>query len=303
MARLRLCGRRSSQPLVAGLFNGANAGTTHTAHTLGQTTAQLGCQLLPYSSQPYLQICHEAYIWELARARARRPARTSLLSDGCVLGSSFTQVSTGLTTTIIIPAGPKACSHLLQELFSHSLHAPLPAHSAMPVRLPTWSIDEDVYHGLWVDRSTHSARLTLDRQAGGVVIAFLALFVAATARSLWKITRFLLHAALSSSRSQHGSYHQTQAILRNQSLARDALLDLLRLSYVWRDRVHGVRFRTLPIALIACLISVASVAAGKPRVFATVLMLIGSRFVVIENLDGLGQRGSYCWTRMRFDHE
>lgn len=171
MARLRLRGRRSSQPLVAGLFNGANAGTTHTAHALGQTTAQLGCQLLPYSSQPYLQICHEVYIWELARARARRPARTGLLSDGSVLGSSFTQVSIGLTTTIIIPAGPKACSHLLQESFSHSLHAPLPAHLAMPVRLPTWSIDEDVYHGFWVDRSTHSARLTLDRQAGGVVIA------------------------------------------------------------------------------------------------------------------------------------
>ena len=136
----------------------------------------------------------------------------------------------------------------------------------MSARLRNCSIDEDVFQGFWVDRSpksTHGTRLTLDRQSSGLVIAFLALFVAATARSVWKIMRFLLHATLSSCSSQDGTYHQRQAILRNQPLARDALMDLLRLAYVWRDKVHSGQYATLPIALIACLISAASIAAGR----------------------------------------
>ncbi|EMD67266.1 hypothetical protein COCSADRAFT_188049 [Bipolaris sorokiniana ND90Pr] len=135
----------------------------------------------------------------------------------------------------------------------------------MSLTLPTWPIDEDIYKGFWINRSLGTVRgatLTLDRQTGGLVIAFLALFIAATARSFWKITRFLVYAIESNLGKQDGVYHQRQAILRNQSLALNAVLDLCRLSYAWRDRAKRSQQRILPVILIASAISVGSVAAG-----------------------------------------
>ncbi|KAH9879753.1 hypothetical protein J1614_001776 [Plenodomus biglobosus] len=135
----------------------------------------------------------------------------------------------------------------------------------MPLTLPTWSIEEDIYKGFWINQSLGTVRgatLTLDRQNGGLVIAFLSLFIAATARSFWKIIRFLIYATVSILGKQDGVYHQRQAILRNQSLALDAVLDLCRLSWAWRDRAKGSQQRILPVILIASAISVFSVAAG-----------------------------------------
>lgn len=136
----------------------------------------------------------------------------------------------------------------------------------MAVILPTWSIDEDIYKGFWINNSfgtIRGATLTIDRQAGGLIIAFLALFIAATTRSFWKIVRFLAHTAGSVSSKQNGIYHQKQAILRNQSLARDAVVDLVRLIYVWRDRAIGVKRQMTLLTFVALAVSIASVASGK----------------------------------------
>lgn len=141
----------------------------------------------------------------------------------------------------------------------------LDGFNIMPLTLPTWSIDEDIYKGFWINQSlgrVRGATLTLDRQSGGLVIAFLALFIAATARSVWKITRFLIHCAESNPSAQDGIYHQRQAILRNQPLALNATLDLCQVGYVWRDRANRSPQRILPVILIASAISVASMIAG-----------------------------------------
>ncbi|OAG01385.1 uncharacterized protein CC84DRAFT_190654 [Paraphaeosphaeria sporulosa] len=135
----------------------------------------------------------------------------------------------------------------------------------MTLTLPTGSIDKDIYKGFWINQSLGTVRgatLTLDRQAGGLVIAFLALFIAATARSLWKIVRFLVHATSSTCNKQDGVYHQRQAILRNQPLALNAVLDFCRLGYAWRNRATDAPHRILPVSLLASAIAVASIAAG-----------------------------------------
>lgn len=135
----------------------------------------------------------------------------------------------------------------------------------MPLTLPTGPIDQTIYKGFWINQSLGTVRgatLTLDLQAGGLVIAFLALFIAVTARSVWKITRFLVYANDSTLGKQDGVYHQRQAILRNQPLALDAVIDLCRLSYAWRDRAKRSQQRILPVILIASAISVVSIAAG-----------------------------------------
>jgi hypothetical protein len=135
----------------------------------------------------------------------------------------------------------------------------------MTTLLPTWSIDEDIYSGFWINRSRgafRGATLTLSREAGGLVIAFLALFIAASARGIWKLARYLLHTVGSKTDDQDGTYHQRQAILRNGSLPFDALWDLLRLSYAWRGRAKKVFRRVFPAICLAAIISLASVAAG-----------------------------------------
>lgn len=131
--------------------------------------------------------------------------------------------------------------------------------------IPTGPIDKDIYKGFWINRSLGTVRgstLTVDLQVGGLIIAFLALFLGVIARSVWKITRFLMHASVSTHSKQDEVYHQRQAILRNQSLAIDAILDLCRLGYARRDRARNTAQQILPIALIASAISVASISAG-----------------------------------------
>lgn len=106
---------------------------------------------------------------------------------------------------------------------------------------PDWPIDQDVYTGFWINHAMGSFRgatITLDSQVGGFAIAFIALFVGATARSCWTLTRFVLHIFYATSASQDGVYHQRQAVLRNTSLACDAAVQALRISLVWRHRAH-----------------------------------------------------------------
>jgi hypothetical protein len=135
----------------------------------------------------------------------------------------------------------------------------------MTTLLPTSPVDGDIYTGLWINHSRGSfrgARLTLSREAGGLVIAFLALFIAVAARGVWKLARYLLFVTGSSSIEQDGTYHQRQAVLRNESLAFDALWDLLRLGYAWRGRARKIARRLLPSILLALIIALASVVAG-----------------------------------------
>lgn len=135
----------------------------------------------------------------------------------------------------------------------------------MTTLLLTSPVDDDIYTGLWINHlrgDFRGARLTLSREAGGLLIAFLALFIAVTARGVWKLARYLLFVTGSSSIEQDGIYHQRQAILRNGSLAFDALWDLLRLGYSWRGRAGRITRRLLPSILLASLISLASAIAG-----------------------------------------
>jgi hypothetical protein len=127
------------------------------------------------------------------------------------------------------------------------------------------SLDDDIFLGFWVNRSfgnIRGATLTLDRGRGGLLIAFLALFVGASGRGLWKITRCVLHFALSSDASSDGLYLQRQAILRNSRLALDAAMDLIQACLVWRRRAKGSNQRVLPVASSAVLIAFAIVVAG-----------------------------------------
>ncbi|KAF2127586.1 hypothetical protein P153DRAFT_387328 [Dothidotthia symphoricarpi CBS 119687] len=129
----------------------------------------------------------------------------------------------------------------------------------------TTSFDEDIYTGVWINRSygtLQGSTLTLDRQRGSILIAFLALFVGATGRSFWKIVRYWIHVAVSTEARSDGVYHQRQALLRNSQLAQDAAINFFLAHLVWRSRVEHAGRKLLPVALAAFVVSGAFSLAG-----------------------------------------
>jgi len=158
-------------------------------------------------------------------------------------------------------------------------------------RLPTASVEEDIYTGFWINRSLgtfHGATLTLSQQSGAVLIAFIALYIGATGRSFWKITRFALHTFSSRETAQDGVYHQRQATLRNTPLAHDAALGLLQVDLAWRKRAGNMHRRIVPTAWLAIMVSAASVGlsihctSNQPPE----TMLILHRYYVVKGFAG-----------------
>lgn len=135
--------------------------------------------------------------------------------------------------------------------------------------LPDWPIEKDIYTGFWVNRSLskfRAATITLDQRMWNLFIAFIALFVGATARSVWKLVRFAVHHKLSTPTDEDAIHHQRQAVLRNTSLATDAVIQAVQMSHVWRHRAKGRfggRARALVLLGIASAISSLTTAAGE----------------------------------------
>jgi hypothetical protein len=135
--------------------------------------------------------------------------------------------------------------------------------------LPNWPIDNDIYTGFWVNRSRgkfQAATITLDQRMWNLFIAFIALFVGATARSIWKLVRFAVHLAHSTHTNEDGVHHQRQAVLRNTSLATDAVLQAIQIGLVWRGRAAGRigrRLRALSLLGVAAAVSLLTTAASR----------------------------------------
>lgn len=134
--------------------------------------------------------------------------------------------------------------------------------------LPDWPTDKDIYTGFWVNRSAgkfRGATITLDQSTWNLFIAFIALFVGAGARSLWKLVRFPVHHTHSTGIAKDGIHSQRQAVLRNTSLATDAVMQAIEISHVWRNRAEGRfggRARALILFGIALAISLLTTAAS-----------------------------------------
>lgn len=135
----------------------------------------------------------------------------------------------------------------------------------MAMNMILGSLDEDIYLGFWINRSYDSvlgATLTLDRNRGGLLIAFLALFVSTSGRGLWKVTRCLLHFIYSSDESSEGIHVQRQAILRNTPVALDAAFKLALACSSWRKRGRNLFRKTLLPTSLALLLAMSFIVAG-----------------------------------------
>ncbi|KAF2271752.1 uncharacterized protein EI97DRAFT_427646 [Westerdykella ornata] len=128
----------------------------------------------------------------------------------------------------------------------------------------------ETYHvhlGFWTNWSygkIEGATLTLTRRNGGLLVAFLAIFIGATGKSFWRIACFVLHRLLSNPTPQDGIYHQLQAILRNSAAAQDAAWSLGHVVWGWRvpARFRKPFPRLFAIITFAIVVSVSFGVAG-----------------------------------------
>lgn len=115
--------------------------------------------------------------------------------------------------------------------------------------------NNDIYLGIWTNWSYGSIRgatLTLTRRDGGLLTAFLALFVTVAGTSFWRIACFALHHLLSSETARDGIYHQCQAILRNAGNGTSGLWSLLWINWAWRKHTQAQPYRRImPLITIA----------------------------------------------------
>lgn len=128
----------------------------------------------------------------------------------------------------------------------------------------------DSYHvhlGFWTNwdhGKIEGATITLTRRNGGLLVAFIAIFVGAAGKSFWRLACFLLHRMLSNSDPQDGIYHQLQAILRNSDTAQDAAWSLGQVMWAWRvpARFRKPFPRLIGIITLALFVSISFGVAG-----------------------------------------
>ncbi|KAF1942114.1 hypothetical protein EJ02DRAFT_466095 [Clathrospora elynae] len=146
----------------------------------------------------------------------------------------------------------------------------------------------DVKLGFWTNWShgkIQGATVTLTRQHGGFLIAFLAIFIGMVGKSFWRLGCFALHRYFSSAEAQDGLYHQRQIILRNSDTAQDGAWRLLTSMFAWRSgrRARKPILRLLPIILAAFTVSAAF---GVASIF--------SSNVTSETLNRVLLKGTRC---------
>lgn len=125
-----------------------------------------------------------------------------------------------------------------------------------PLSITESSPDSRVYTGVWINWSHgkfFGRTLTVKRQDGDLLIAFVALFVTVVGTSFWRISCFAIHYYYSSEAPQDGVYHQRQAILRNSANSASGLWHLVRTVWAWRKNGTTTVTRVCPVIAHAVL--------------------------------------------------
>ncbi|KAK6222491.1 hypothetical protein QIS74_04193 [Colletotrichum tabaci] len=110
----------------------------------------------------------------------------------------------------------------------------------------------EIYTGVWTDWSRGSvqgATITLTARDGGLLLAFIAIFVTFIATRTWRIVVFTAHQILASGGKHDGLYYQRQFILRNISTPMSAAWLFIQQSWYWRRFANRALVRTIPWAL------------------------------------------------------
>ena len=112
----------------------------------------------------------------------------------------------------------------------------------------------DIFKGPWINWSrgaVYGSTVTLSQRDGGLLTAFLGIFVTIAGAFCWKITSFALHQYLCVTDPQDRLHHQQQAILRNSSTSVGSAWQLSQVLWYWRKNAPRTWIRSLPFILLA----------------------------------------------------
>lgn len=121
-------------------------------------------------------------------------------------------------------------------------------------------LETSIYTGFWTNWSYGSiqgATITLNNRDGGLLTAFVALFVTFVGRRLWRLFCFVAHMLHTKKIQQDGLYHQRQAILRNAASGLDALEQFVQLVWNQRARRQKSLLRVVPLISISIFMTAA----------------------------------------------
>ena len=128
------------------------------------------------------------------------------------------------------------------------------------------STQHHVYLGVWTNWSkgrVFGSTLTLTRQDGDLLIAFVAFFVTFVGTRFWRICCVVFHLLYSSHSPQDGLYHQRQAIFRNASNAESGLVSFLQMAWAWKRSTRRMLLRMLaPVVITSCCVFGFIIASG-----------------------------------------
>lgn len=120
----------------------------------------------------------------------------------------------------------------------------------------------EVYTGPWTNWSRgriYGPTLTLSQADASFLTALVAIFVSFAGTRCWRICCLALHfrSSSNSSRSRDGLHHQLQTILRNSPDAFTIFNISGQLFWAWRAVARNTGWRTLPLAMLALIWSLA----------------------------------------------
>lgn len=132
------------------------------------------------------------------------------------------------------------------------------------------SVTYPVFLGTWTNWSRGpvlGSTLTVSRENGNLLIAFIAFFVAFVGSRLWRILCLALHSVGASQDPRDGPHHQKQAVFRNAGSAASGLWSFFQILLAWRSVSPHVWQTILPAlaAAVLCTLgfSVASVFSSQ----------------------------------------
>ncbi|OIW34366.1 hypothetical protein CONLIGDRAFT_688166 [Coniochaeta ligniaria NRRL 30616] len=123
----------------------------------------------------------------------------------------------------------------------------------------------DVHVGSWTNWSQGrimGATLTLTRQDGDLLIAFLSFFVTLVGNRFWRLLCLVLHFSCSTDQPRDAPHHQRQAVLRNSSTAELGVFSLLMVAWSWRNIASRVWRRFGPVVLLSTVTAAAWILAS-----------------------------------------
>jgi len=112
------------------------------------------------------------------------------------------------------------------------------------------------YVGVWINWSRGAilgATLTLPQEYGGLVAAFLAIYVTFAGGMFWNFLSFILHQINTTKpgSERDGLHHQLQVVLRNNGGAGSALWEFVKLPVYWRGKTQRPFHHVILFALLA----------------------------------------------------